>query len=60
LKHRSRRGPFGDSAGRQAPTQMFCLNLQPVQDRLGDRFREEFGDLGAHFIQDPPPGSVDV
>ena len=39
---------------------MFCLNLQPVQDRLGDRFREEFGDFGAHFIQDPPPGSVGV
>ena len=52
--------PFGDSAGRQAPTRMFCLNLQPVQNRLGDRFREGLRNLGAHFIQDPPPGSVGV
>ena len=42
--------PFIDSAGRQAPLQLPRLNLQPLQDRLGDRFREEFRDLGAHFV----------
>jgi hypothetical protein len=36
------------------------LNLQSVQDRSGEGSREEFGDLGAQFAQDLPPGSVDV
>lgn len=57
---RFHRAPFGNSAGRRAPPQMFRLNLPPVQDRLGDGIREERGDLGTHLIQDSALGSVDV